>query len=87
MNAEPENDVMRQMRLRWEARARAAQDFLQEHPLVGLRVEKAQQLARAAGVAFRDVDVASPILSADMHPGRITAMVSDGFVVSAEVGN
>lgn len=78
---------MKQMRLRWEARTQAAQDFLQQHPLVGLKADEAQRLAREAGIAFRHADLAEPILSADMQPGRITAMVENDVVVSAEVGN
>ena len=82
-----ESEVMQQMRLRWEARVRAAQEFLQQQPLVGLSVEEAAKRAHEAGAAFRDADLAHPILSADMQPGRITAMVQHGVVVSAEVGN
>ncbi len=78
---------MKQMRLRWEARVKAAQEFLQQHPLVGLAVEEAANRAREAGVGFRDADVAKALLSADMQPGRITATVQEGVVVSAEVGN
>lgn len=78
---------MKEMRLRWEARTRAAQEFLQRNALVDVPVEEAALRAREAGVAFRDADVATPILSADLQPGRITAMTRGGVVVSAEIGN
>lgn len=86
MEADGESGVMKQMRLRWEARAQAASEFLQEYPLVGLSVDEAERLAREAGVAFRCVLDGQP-MSADMQPGRITAMEKAGVVVSARVGN
>jgi hypothetical protein len=87
VDADSETDVIKQMRLRAEVRLGAARGFLHSNPLVGLTVDEARLRAQKAGVPFRAVDVAQPILSADMRPGRVTAMVEDGVVVSAEVGN
>lgn len=87
MAPEGENEVLREMRLRWEARLQEAHVFLQENPLVGLTVDEARRLTSEAGIAFRTAFADEPILSADMQPGRITAMEKDGVVVSAEVGN
>ena len=86
VDAEQETEAMMQARLRAEARRQAARDFLQGNPLVGLRADEARQRVRAAGIPFRAADAAEPILSADLRPGRITTLVKDGIVVSAEVG-
>lgn len=82
-----EDDVITQMRFRAATRVDEAREFLQQNPLVGLNADEAGQLARAAGIPFRSVEVSQPILSADMRPGRITAMVEGAVVVRAEVGN
>lgn len=82
-----ESEVIRQMRLRAETRVNEARDFLRRNPLVGLTADEAGRLADEAGVAFRPVDIEQPIFSADLRPGRITAMVRNGVVFRAEVGN
>lgn len=87
MEAGRETDVMRQARLRAEMRLQASREFLQHHELVGLRADEARLRVRQAGIPFRTVDAAQPIFSADLCPGRITVVVEDGVVVSAEVGN
>jgi hypothetical protein len=83
-----DEDFEAEWRRRVEMRMSAGSAFLRQNPLVGLGWEEAGHRAREAGLDLRAVDVARPIFSGDMRPGRITVMVDErGVVVSAEVGN
>ena len=86
MEPEGENEVLKEMRLRWEARLQEARAFLQRNPLVGLSLDEAVRLTSEAGIPFRTASADEPRLGADMRPGRITAMEKDGVLISAEAG-
>ena len=86
MEADGANEVLRQRRLRTQARMEQGRAFLREHPLVGMSVDEACRLVRDAGIQFRPIEVGDPT-SGDMVPGRITVRTKNGVVLRAYVGN